>query len=233
MRRLYECHWLDLPYSAVPVQTSLDRLAGADFYRAFYAARAGLPLPPEFIARKRAQADWLNARWPRGRRVVSVGAGLGLIEERLAEHGHDIVALDPAPAPERRTHARLEWRAGYFPDAVADRPAVDIILCADLLSALTDEEAIALFGACAMFPAAAVWAGGDQIDSSRLLARWRVFRVARRMRRTPGAWQLMGIGRTRSELIHLIARAGLRMMAGEWLNRWEYWIAAAPARPST
>jgi S-adenosylmethionine-dependent methyltransferase len=83
--------------------------------------------------------------------VVDLGGGAGTLSVRLAEHGHDVVVVDPSPdalaALDRRAREAgvAERVHGHQGDArqlagLLDRP-VDVLLCHDVLELVDDPAA--------------------------------------------------------------------------------------------
>ena len=95
MKKLYQSEWHGITFSSVhPI--SSRRLANADFYDAFYRAlflkyHNYDSLNPAWRRCKDEIADWISDSLPDGARVLSIGCGLGYIEQRLwYQHGKRI-----------------------------------------------------------------------------------------------------------------------------------------------
>ena len=87
MRAFYQTEWQEIVFSSF-TELSSTTIAGAEFYNAFYEAvfekyARYESLPADWRRNKDEIADWLAARIPDGSRVLSVGCGLGYIEQRL------------------------------------------------------------------------------------------------------------------------------------------------------
>lgn len=95
MQRAYQTEWQDIHFSSF-AETSSECLAGPAFYNAFYHAlfqkyASYEELDADWRRKKDEIADWLAASLPDGARVLSVGCGLGYMEQRLwREHGDRI-----------------------------------------------------------------------------------------------------------------------------------------------
>ncbi|MFC5382242.1 class I SAM-dependent methyltransferase [Aquipuribacter nitratireducens] len=94
--------------------------------------------------------------------VVDLGGGAGTLSVRLAEHGHDVVVVDPSPdalaALDRRAREAgvAERVRGHQGDArqlagLLDRP-VDVLLCHDVLELVDDPAATLLDVAAVLRP---------------------------------------------------------------------------------
>lgn len=206
-----------MPFRSLPVTLSRTELANSAFYRAFYAALTD-HVPPEYVALKRGRADWLHTQWPPHQRVLSLGASIGALEQRLAELGHQVIASEPILPSTMLQHANLSWHEGYFPESFADRPPVDILLISHVLSAMPNASAERLLRACAAYPARAIWVlcFADPSWPRSLIRAWN---MRRHMRPTLANWQFHAFGRTRHELERLIRRAGLTIARAEYALR--------------
>ena len=139
MRRMYQDTWHRIPFRSFATLSS-TRLAGADFYaafyRAFFARYAGPEqLEPQWLTVKRQSADFLRSRpeITKDSRILSLGCGIGFIEQLLIADGYrhieiNEVSKDPLrwilpSIDEDRVHV------GFFPQCVpADRTYDAIIL---------------------------------------------------------------------------------------------------------
>jgi hypothetical protein len=101
MKNLYQTEWHNISFSNF-TELSSSQVAGPDFYDAFY--RSLFENYPDYNAldlswrlRKDEIADWLAATISPGSRVLSVGCGLGYIEQRLwGKHLIDLHVSDYA-----------------------------------------------------------------------------------------------------------------------------------------
>jgi len=92
MKKFYQTEWQGIHFSSFH-PTSSKTLAGAEFYDAFY--RALFEIYPDYAAldvdwrrSKDEITDWLASTVPDGARVLSVGCGLGYMEQQLwRQHG--------------------------------------------------------------------------------------------------------------------------------------------------
>lgn len=87
MRAFYQTEWQNISFSSF-AETSSKNLAGSAFYDAFYRALfqkyAGYEaLDADWQRNKDEITDWLAASFSDGARVLSVGCGLGYMEQRL------------------------------------------------------------------------------------------------------------------------------------------------------
>lgn len=92
MRAFYQTEWHQIPFSSF-AELSSKNLADQHFYDAFYQTLfkkyAGYDdLPKGWRHCKTEIADWLVTQIPEGARVLSIGCGLGFIEQRISRmHG--------------------------------------------------------------------------------------------------------------------------------------------------
>ena len=95
MRKFYQTNWQDMEFSDVASVSSRE-LAGPAFYDAFYRALFAKydgfdALDPDWRQKKDELADWIADELPDGAKVLSVGCGLGYMEQRICrQHGRRI-----------------------------------------------------------------------------------------------------------------------------------------------
>lgn len=92
MRKFYQTNWQGIEFSDVAPVSSRE-LAGPAFYDAFYRALFAKydgfdALDSDWRQKKDAVADWIAGEIPDGAKVLSVGCGLGYMEQRIwRQHG--------------------------------------------------------------------------------------------------------------------------------------------------
>jgi protein-L-isoaspartate O-methyltransferase len=156
MRAFYQTEWLGISFFGL-AETSGRRLADSKFYDAFYRAvfqkYAGYEaLDPEWRQIKDEITDWLAARIPDGARVLSVGCGLGYMEQRLwRKHGDRLDLHVQDYASESLRWLRQVMPAEHIHDANENEKArltepdgYDLIYLSGVDYALPDSELIAL-----------------------------------------------------------------------------------------
>jgi hypothetical protein len=95
MKRMYQTEWQGIKFADFAKLSKTD-LPGAEFYDAFYSELfrryAGFEeLDVNWRRNKGELADWIAMRAPAGSRVLSVGCGIGYMENRIHQkHGRDI-----------------------------------------------------------------------------------------------------------------------------------------------
>ena len=95
MKNLYQTHWHDIPFSSFS-ELSSTKIAGAAFYDAFYLELFKKYADYESLdfnwrQSKDEIADWISSSLSEGNQVLSVGCGLGYLEQRLwRKHGDRI-----------------------------------------------------------------------------------------------------------------------------------------------
>lgn len=97
MRALFQAEWQGIPFSSfAEIEISSKNLPGPEFYDAFYRAlfqKYGSyeTLDADWRRKKDEVMDWLVKTVRDGARVLSMGCGLGYVEQRLyREHGDRI-----------------------------------------------------------------------------------------------------------------------------------------------
>lgn len=118
MRKFYQTEWQNIAFSSFHPMSSTT-LASSEFYDAFYRALFEKyhnydALDPDWCRNKNEIADWLATLLPDGARVLSVGCGLGYMEQRLWRLHGDRIELH---VQDYALHA-LKWLRQVLP---ADR----------------------------------------------------------------------------------------------------------------
>lgn len=138
MRRMYQQEWHRIPFSSFATLSS-TRLADASFYAAFYQTffekyRAPEDLEPQWLTVKRQAAAFLQSRpeLPRESRILSIGCGLGFIEQQLLAAGYQGIEINEVSRqPLRWIEPQLEAdriHVGFFPECVPLGRSYDVIL---------------------------------------------------------------------------------------------------------
>src|ERR1700692_2406921 len=94
MRRIYQSEWQSIPFSSF-ANPSSKRLAGADFYDAFYVEffkryQNWDQLSPKWRETKKTWANFIATRTRNRPKVLSVGCGLGIVERYLGAQNPQI-----------------------------------------------------------------------------------------------------------------------------------------------
>ena len=96
MRPLYQSHWHGIPFSSLGVTLSLNKLPDTSFYSAFYKQfhsrySSANQLSSEWLEYKYAVGAVLKKLIPSDVSILSLGAGLALIEEDLVRSGYEMI----------------------------------------------------------------------------------------------------------------------------------------------
>jgi ubiquinone/menaquinone biosynthesis C-methylase UbiE len=155
MKVFYQTEWHNISFSSF-CQISSTKLADSDFYNAFYRAlfekyRDYDALDPAWRRVKDEIADWLVASLPDGSRVLSVGCGLGYMEQYLWRKHGDFVELH---AQDYASHS-LKWLRQVLPadrihelgdggGKATEENRYDLIYLSAVDYALSDEDLLSL-----------------------------------------------------------------------------------------
>jgi SAM-dependent methyltransferase len=138
MRRLYQQEWHAIPFRSFATLSS-TKLADSAFYSAFYKAfferyKSPAELEPGWLEVKQQTLDFIVSRpaVTRDSRILSLGCGLGLIEEKLLDLGYKHVDINEVSRePLRWVLGRFDpdrVHVGFFPDCVPPDRTYDVIL---------------------------------------------------------------------------------------------------------
>jgi len=127
MQKIWQKHWFGIRFNEF---TYLDenKIADKDFYKKFYDVLFNRfsgynDLPKSWLASKSQIAKDIYLHFP-NKNILSIGCGIGWIETTInnlinESHGNGtIVALDPSITECLWMPTEIDFRKGYFPDAV-------------------------------------------------------------------------------------------------------------------
>ncbi len=154
MKRFWQKEWHGIRFDSFAT-LSATRLAGSEFYSAFYRQLfrrySGYEdLEAGWRSDKQDIADWLARRVRRGARVLSVGAGLGYVEHCLnsaqagvfelhaQDFAGDALAWLRKELPDSRIHCTLEQQTRGGPYDLIYLSAVDYALDTEELVAMLE-----------------------------------------------------------------------------------------------
>lgn len=155
MRAYYQTEWQNIHFSSF-AETSSKNLAGSAFYDAFYCVLfqkyAGYEmLDADWRRNKDEITDWLAASLPDGARVLSVGCGLGYMEQRLWLEYGDRIELHVQDYASQALHwlrqvmpAEHIHDAGEGQDCQTQNKRYDLIYLSAVDYALSDEALVCL-----------------------------------------------------------------------------------------
>lgn len=243
--KFWQLEWQGIDFREI-AQVSSTRMAGPEFYAAFYAAlfrRIGSfdELDSDWRAKKDAVAEFIHGQTIEGMKVLSVGCGLGYIEHRLqglSKGEIDLHIHEVAPMALRWIVA--EWlpdrlHVGLLPQCLRDENAhFDLIYLSAVDYALDDSELVSLLS---ILREILTHNGRVLLVSASFWERdWRTpFRTVKRIiaavRERLGMGsrgQLWGWLRSRAEYRALLASAGyIDQVDGFIGQQGPYWIMAS------
>lgn len=245
MRPFYQTEWQNIQFSSF-AELSSTKLAGSEFYDAFYQALFEKypdygSLDPAWRKNKDEITDWLATLLPDGARVLSVGCGLGYMEQRLwRKHGDRIDLHVQDYASEALRWLRHVMPAAHIHDAGKDgggkalRELYDLIYLSAVDYALADDELIALLsqtrdslredGQIVMISASFLdeTRGQGVIRSGKEAVKWLFDSLGLRKR-----GQFWGWMRSRAEYQAIMRAAGLASVTDGFLvtpHQRTYWV---------
>lgn len=153
MRRFYQTEWQNIQFVSF-ADLSYFKLANAAFYSAFYKKffeqySSYDSLPASWQAQKKMWAECIASSTYFGGKVLSVGCGLGYVEQHLLTLRPDIDLYCT-----EITQSSLKWLTkifhadrlytGYIPDCLPKNELYDIIYCGTIDYAMTNSEWVAM-----------------------------------------------------------------------------------------
>ena len=154
VRRYYQTNWQGIAFSDF-ITTSSVRLADANFYRRFYSElffkryANWEQLPLGWRRQKQLRAGFVSQRLNRGRKVLSVGCGLGAVEHYLKELRPDLDICVHEIAPEawrwlERDFGPEKQFVGFIPGCIPADQKFDMIYLSAVDYALEDADLVPL-----------------------------------------------------------------------------------------
>jgi hypothetical protein len=242
MKRFYQEEWHDIPFSSFSSMSS-TKLADQDFYDAFYIALFNKyakysALNQDWRRNKDEITDWLSATIPDNSRILSIGCGLGYMEQRMWIHEGPRIELHVQDyssqalkwlrkvLPANRIHDVGECDIGYF----------DLIYISAVDYAMPDDDLIGLL----KLAISKLSAGGELVIISASFldesSGWKIFKkykdgliwlldkISLRQR-----GQFWGWTRSRKDYQTIMCKAGLTSLTDGFLetpHQRTYWIRA-------
>jgi len=86
-------------------------------------------------------------RGSKGQRILDIGCGTGLLSVALAERGHEVVGVDPAPAMLEVARARpggnkVRWHQGFAEPNIAQEPFDVVVMTGHVVQHLHSDSAL-------------------------------------------------------------------------------------------
>ncbi|MDQ6770734.1 MAG: class I SAM-dependent methyltransferase [Gemmatimonadota bacterium] len=250
MRRIYQTEWQNIPFSSFTSPSS-KKLAGADFYEAFYVKffkryQRWDQLPSKWRQTKRTWADFIATRARNRSRVLSVGCGLGIVERHLSAQNTQIDLTIHEVAPSSWRWVEHEFASdrkltGTIPECLPDDVRFDLVYLGTVDYALDDDKLINLLsvlrgyiaqpnGECLLISASFE----RTPETLSEIARFRLGHLKEFAKDVLGKFglysrgQFWGWTRSRAEYQSLMRRAGYRDIEDGFIDseaREHYWIA--------
>jgi SAM-dependent methyltransferase len=243
MKIMYQTEWQNIEFASFS-KISSTNIAGSEFYDAFYRALFEKysnyeALDADWRRNKDEITDWLASTLPDGARVLSIGCGLGYMEQRLwLKHG-DRLELH---VQDYASHA-LGWLRQILPadrihegggSAQTEVDRFDLIYLSAVDYALPDDDLIGLLtelrsnlrngGRMMMISASFL----EEAEGSKIVPyiketlKWILENIGLRQR-----GQLWGWMRTRQEYLAVMRAAGMNQVTDGFIDtshKRTYWI---------
>ncbi|MDQ6770956.1 MAG: class I SAM-dependent methyltransferase [Gemmatimonadota bacterium] len=246
MRKIYQTEWQGVPFSSF-ANPSSKKLAGADFYEAFYVEffkryESWDQLPPKWRKTKKTWANFIATRTRNRSTVLSVGCGLGIVERYLSAQTPQIDLTIHEIAPSSRRWVEDEFNAdrkltGTIPECFPEDVQFDLVYLGTVDYALDDDKLVSLLSALRGYIAQP---NGECLLISASLERTpeTFSELARSLKELAkgvlskfglySRGQFWGWARSRTEYQSLMRRAGYRDIRDGFIDserRAHYWIA--------
>lgn len=137
MKKFYQTEWLGIPFESF-ITISSEKLAGVAFYKSFYNAffkkyQNVDQLDPSWVKLKLQAAHFLmqHNKFKKGSRILSIGCGLGVIEQVIIKEGYsnlEITEVSKEPLEWLLPHiSPANIHIGLFPDCLPPNHFYDVI----------------------------------------------------------------------------------------------------------
>lgn len=151
MKKLYQKEWFGIPFKSFSALDS-KRIAGGSFYDKFYNEfyrkfNAYADLPSEWKEKKGLIAEFLLGQTEPQTRILSVGCGIGYIENILKNQNRDITVIEPSLRATGFLEQNNELKIyhGYFPGCLPENTErFDLIYFVDTDYVFNQQELAAL-----------------------------------------------------------------------------------------
>lgn len=240
MRAFYQTEWHGIPFCNF-CKTSANTPASPSFYSAFYRAFFDKydgydKLDINWRRNKDAVADWLASTIPDNARVLSVGCGLGYVENRLwSKRGDHIELHAQDPSPEALQWLKEVMPASRIHESLQNqKESFDFIYLSAVDYAMRDSELVRLLTELSGY----LRQGGNLLMISASFLEESLQRAAVRSTKDAIKWllerfclydrgQFWGWMRTRNEYQNVMSESGLVFLKDGFIetpNQAIYWI---------
>lgn len=235
MKKLYQTNWHGIEFISF-AKLNEQTVADPDFYQSFYLEffrrySSWEELDPVWLAAKDKVADLIFSRiqYP-GKRILSIGCGLGIVEKRLIERGVTNLDATETTAPQLLWISELMGKEslflGMFPGCIPADRRYDLIYMSAVDYCFDD----AGFSALLRDVHSRLEGGGRCLVVSGSFdpgGAWRGFKYRTRMilhsLRILGARQLWGYLRTRKDYFRALQSAGFEEILDGLTPEGTYW----------
>lgn len=250
MKKMWQTEWQGIQFSEFSKMNS-TKLAGADFYDAFYRELFARnqnyqDLDQQWRKSKDMIADFIVHRVGPGQRVLSIGCGLGYVEQAIIQRtannepiGIELSVHDVAPTALKwlRDHISSDQIfIGLPPDCLPDDIRFDLIYLSAVDYALDDDtligalkglqERLSNSGEIVMISAS--FEGQNSAFRSLVNSAKDIIKIGLEMFGRYQRGQFWGWARSQKDYQNLMVRAGFRAIEDGFVNeakRRDYWIA--------
>lgn len=121
MKRFYQTEWFGIPFDDF-ADTDYIKIADAEFYDKFYQEfykrfSSYDDLPDSWLKEKKMIADFILCQSNTDDRLLSIGCGIGYIENQIKKAGRNIAAIEPSKMAVGflKKSSDIKVYTGFFP----------------------------------------------------------------------------------------------------------------------
>jgi hypothetical protein len=237
MKEIFQKSWFEIPFSSLEIPCSSKRLAGQDFYSAFYdkffeSYTNYSELPISWLNFKNEIVEHLLSLIEKNDSILSIGSGIGYIENELILKSSEleIIAIEPNVANMMDwMNSKVKFLNGYFTQVLetSNSSKFNFVFSSSIDYVFNDEEYIRFLKSVVDFGIKDYFITEIFLDNCS-----KVWKIKHFIKSSLDALGLRDLGqfwgylRTYDEHINLLKRSGFNHFHSGRYNHGACWIRA-------